>query len=182
LRLKVAAAYGVCARLGEGGLIPAFNRLEDWQAAWLSASATVTSIPIDLLWQPYHRLEDTDTFVSRYNTSTTLNVNMWIKGQPNNKDEKCVLCDRKGCWDKYCEDEQPFMCQFPTEAPPLLRLRGLCRLTGLDTMYYPTNRLGDLVWIGVTSSYIMFNQTEQQWEAKVSGSDTWAYSQVYGIS
>ena len=179
LHLKVSAAYGVCSRLGEGGQIPAYNSLADWRTAWDSAVVAVnTTTTVDFLWQPFHRSGSSDTFVSRYNASLKLDPAMWNPGQPNNLDEKCVLCDRQGCWDKYCEDEQPFVCQFPAQAPPLLRLRGLCRLTNLDTVFYPTNRLGDLVWIGLSATYIRFDHVMQRWEARVSGSDTWAYSQA----
>jgi hypothetical protein len=179
LYLKVAVAYGVCSRLGQGGKIPAYSSPADWRAAFNTAAAAVAATSsFEFLWQPYHRA-DNDTFVSRYEPSLRLNPGMWIPGQPNNPDEKCVLCDRVGCWDKYCEDEQPFVCQFPAAAPPLLRLRGLCRATSLDTMYYPTNRLGDLTWMGLTTSYIRFDHVEQRWEVRVSGSDTWAYSEVY---
>jgi hypothetical protein len=43
-------------------------------------------------------------------------------------------------------------------------------------MYYPTNRLGDFIWVGLGSTYIWYDHVEQQWEARMSGGDTWALS------
>jgi hypothetical protein len=177
LYLKVAAAYSVCSRLGSSGQIPIYDNLTEWRAAWeFAAAAVAATTAVEFLWQPFHRQATGNIFMSRYNTSRQLNLAMWVNGQPNNPDEKCVLCDWQGCWDKYCDDEQPFVCQFSQESPPLLRLRGLCRQTSLDTMYYPTNRLGDLVWMGVGATYIRFNHQVQRWEARMSGSDAWAVS------
>jgi hypothetical protein len=176
LYLKVAAAYSVCSRLGSSGQIPIYDNLTEWRAAWeFAAAAIVATTTVEFLWQPFHR-QPGNIFVSRYNASRQINPAMWFPGQPNNPDEKCVLCDWHGCLDKYCDDEQPFVCQFSQESPPLLRLRGLCRQTSLDTMYYPTNRLGDLVWVGLGATYIRFNHQEQRWEARMSGIDAWAVS------
>jgi hypothetical protein len=181
--LTVTAAYGVCSRLGNSGQIPIYDNLMDWQAAWnFAVTAIAASTTVKLLWQPFHRHATMDIFVSWYNTSHQLNSSMWIDGQPNSLDQKCVLCDKQGCWDRYCNEEQLFSCQFPVNTPPLLRLRGLCPQTSLDTMYYPTNRLGDLALVGmgtnkgVAATYIRFEHEAQHWEARMSGSKTWAVS------
>jgi hypothetical protein len=177
LYMKVAAAYSVCSRLGNSGQIPIYDNLTEWRAAWdFAAAAIAAATTVEFLWQPFHRQPTGNIFVSRYNVSRQLNPAMWFPGQPNNPDEKCVLCDRQGCLDKYCDDEQPFVCQFPKQSPPLMRLRGLCHQTSLDTMYYPTNRLGDFIWVGLGNTYIRYDHVEQRWEARMSGGDTWALS------
>jgi len=115
LHLKVAAAYSFCSRLSYGGQIPAYNNLADWRAAWDTALAAVASATtVDFLWQPFHRQGTSDIFASGYDRSLELRPGMWIPGQPNNLDEKCVLCDGQGCWDKYCIDEQESVsfCHF----------------------------------------------------------------------
>ncbi len=38
------------------------------------------------------------------------------------------------------------------------------------------------MWVGIGATYIRFDHVEQRWEARVSGSDTKAYSQVRGNS
>ena len=83
----------------------------------------------------------------------------WRKGEPSRPTASCVRCDRAGCGDTDCSNRVAFLCRIPA-GRPLLRLRGLCLETGLETAYYPDIRpplidaggssqgSTELVWIG----------------------------------
>ena len=97
----------------------------------------VTAIgPIDQLFVPYLRNATTGLYE---NEGRRLNPRFWQLGQPNMED--CVGCQRASCITIHCSLAYPFLCRFARR--PLLRLRGLCGQTYLDTLYYPANREGE---------------------------------------
>ena len=105
----------------------------------------------------------------------------WRKGEPSRPTASCVRCDRAGCGDTDCSNRVAFLCRIPA-GRPLLRLRGLCLETGLETAYYPDIRpplidaggssqgSTELVWIGLSGTYIRYNASSMLWEARRLGS------------
>jgi hypothetical protein len=66
-----------------------------------------------------------------------------------------------------------FQCNFHKR--PILFLRGLCEDTNLDRSYYPDNRMGRFLWVGIKGTFIEYNHINNTWIAKVQNMKTWAF-------
>ena len=59
------------------------------------------------------------------------------------------------------------MCEKPTQ--PMIRLRGLCRDSGLQNMFTPvSDEKGRLTYVGLTMTNIVYNETTFLWVANVA--------------
>lgn len=185
LELTFNQSVNICRRLG--GHLPNFPNLTSWQAAY---DSLLGSLPGAKLWLPYLKaaVKDNET-VTAYYTGARLGPAdrlPWRQGEPSRPAASCVRCNRDGCGDTMCSNLASFVCRIPVAAAgrPILRLRGLCPDTSLDTYYYPYVRQrqandsqsggsgGDpaLFWIGLKGgTYIRFNLEAQVWEAKRAG-------------
>jgi hypothetical protein len=182
-------AMDKCHKLGHGGRLVTFPSQADFIAAWPHLRQHGVK---DEMWTAYQRSDnDTlpDRFVSYYDARETLPENLWASGQPNNPQQLCVVCQSHGCFDQYCTMSKPSVCRFPTGGAPLLKMRGNCAKSALDTFYYPsTDPTGSLIWIGLKATFIWYNRTRMLWEARVvatpqgsdddGGPDVWATSEA----
>jgi hypothetical protein len=112
------------------------------------------------------------TFVDYYSRKVANNI-VWRPGGADSPDQ-CVYCHDIGCVARDClyNLKANFQCAFKER--PILFLKGLCINSNLDRAYYPDNRMGQFMWIGIGGSFIKFNQSSNMWVAKVRNADIWA--------
>ena len=96
----------------------------------------------------------------------------WGVGQPNGRRVQNCACLRKFNgyrWDDCACDTYflPSICRRQ-EGPPILRLRGLCQFTDIDTIYTPKNLGpdGELVFVSYDHNLIQYDHSTSLWEIK----------------
>jgi hypothetical protein len=165
-----------CSRLGAGiGQLASFSGRASWQLAWDTQLAN--KIPtIESVFWPFRRTETDPTFTTVYNLSEPGKI-PWYPGQPNEGNENCVTCNRGGCINAYCTLPNYIVCSFPGQAPRL-RMRGNCPDSDMDTHFYPSILAGNLIWVGLTGTYIRYEDASGLWVARVLRSEVWSTSEA----
>jgi len=119
-------------------------------------------------------------------TGETMDYFGWIPGQPNGKDERCVVKYPtssfgfgKTWYDIRCSIAYCGGCE--NHIKPVFQLRGLCKETKLSVTFTPNNdgERGYLGYTGFGSCGIRYNLTSFQWELFKYAKDeqwTWATS------
>jgi hypothetical protein len=161
-------AVKICKMLGEGNVTAYFSSLEVMQAF----QKAVRDIgPITHMWFALKKINE--TYVSYYDENPVSNI-IWRPNTPSPFRRECVLCQSNGCTDRDCDfaDIGYFQCIF--KKLPILFLRGLCARTNLDTKYFPANRLGQFLWVGLDNTFIKYNASNSVWIAKMTNQSTWA--------
>jgi Neurotransmitter-gated ion-channel ligand binding domain/Low-density lipoprotein receptor domain class A len=160
-------AVKMCDQLGNGNVTTYFSFTE-WSTAFKKVNQDIGSVAN--MWFALQRIND--SFVSFYNKKPVSNI-IWSPGKPG-ANYDCVYCHVGGCSDKDCQSKQRanFQCSFHKR--PILFLRGLCEDTNLDRSYYPDNRMGRFLWVGIKGTFIEYNHANNSWIAKIKDVKTWA--------
>jgi hypothetical protein len=168
VRPTFKTAVKICKILGDGNVTVYFS-FSEWNQAYNKAVKDIG--PIMHMWFALKKING--TYASFYSEQPVNNI-IWRSSSPTPFKRDCVLCQLSGCSDRDCEeiDKGYFQCIF--KKLPILFLRGLCARTNLDTKYFPTNRLGQFMWIGLDNTFIKYNASNSVWIAKMINQSTWA--------
>ena len=130
------------------------------------------------MWAPYTDAEQEHTWKDFY-MKKPINIDFFTKDQPNGgKLQNCGMIDKGGFWDISCNAETySYYCVCRYMKPPLLRLRGLCRKSYLDSHY--TLYQGKLLaFYGLHQTKIEYNQDTHAWQAVIIAYPTKAQTKV----
>jgi Low-density lipoprotein receptor domain class A len=162
-------AVNLCRLLGNGE-VTAYYSFPDWAEALAKAKEDIG--PITYMWFPFLRVNG--TYIDFYSKKPVNNI-IWRPGSPDwLQTFDCVFCHDNGCSARDCLTKLAahFQCSFKRR--PILFLKGLCSNSNLDREYYPANRMGQFLWIGLSGSYIKYNQSTNIWVVKAQNVNTWA--------
>ena len=153
----------LCPKI-QNGRVPSFEnttiafKMFNWLKTVSSAVET---------WSPYTDKDKEGTFVDFYTGKAMQDV-LFQANQPNGgTSENCGWYDKEGkIWDQPCKEEK-FMrhcvCRFQKQ--PIIRLRGLCADSFLDTKY--TLHQGSLLgFYGLSTTKIWYDKDEGEWQNK----------------
>jgi hypothetical protein len=161
-------AVTMCDLLGKGNVTTYFT-FSELSTAFKKAKQDIGLVAN--LWVALQRINN--SFVSFYSKQPVSSF-IWNSGKPGTKYD-CVYCHENGCSVKDCQSKlrANFQCNFHKR--PILFLRGLCEDTNLDRSYYPDNRMGRFLWVGIKGTFIEYNHINNTWIAKVQNMKTWAF-------
>ena len=122
----------------------------------------------DWFWAPF-RYRTERNFTDHY-TQTAISPEMWLDSQPNGGlREQCTLWKASSLdgrlYDapcKYAIRKMKCHCQF--DRRPILRLRGLCAESKMDTHFTLMNVNGSVVFMGLTGTKISFLENMFIWQ------------------
>ena len=162
-----AGAVTICKLLGDGN-VTAYMSISEWTTALRKAREDIGHFVY--MW--FSLLRINGSFVSFYNQQDVRNV-IWRAGRLDDNND-CVFCHDSGCADRDCQTNHKanFQCKF--EKRPILFLRGLCSDTFFDKIYYPANRMGRFLWIGIDGTVIEYKDSNSTWIAKIKNINTYA--------
>ena len=164
-------AVQVCRLLGNGQ-VTAYYSFEEWTHALQQAKENIEALTF--MWFSIKRING--TFVNFY-TGKPVEPIIWRPNSPSGRHD-CLYCQDNGCADRNCEDNENAFFQCIFKKRQLLILRGLCPHTKLSTTYYPDNKLGHFIWIGIDGTFIHYNSSSNNWVAHIKGINTWATSEA----
>jgi hypothetical protein len=137
------------------------------------------------LWGPYSDEETEGQFVDYYDDDT-LPHDMFGPGQPNGgTSQNCVISMGGAYYDIGCSslDTDHYGCSCQYQDLPIVKLRGLCQASYLDTYYIVKNQhqSGKLVFYGLERSRIEFNDESLQWIATTQENQMEAIGQTEAL-
>ena len=147
----------LCPRVQEGGRVPLTLTLADTNhLTKLYRHPNRT----DMFWASF-KYESEGHFVDHYK-ETPMPPVLWEKGQPNEgSTQQCTQWDGNTSQGKlfdvpciYSSEHLLCLCQFAET--PILRLRGLCKASKIDTHYTIKSVNGRISFLGLTGTVISF--------------------------
>ena len=147
----------LCPRLGAGGRVPLLRSPLD---ATNLAQIYHQQDSEDMVWASF-RYTSQGSFTDYY-TGIQVSTDLWVEGQPNggliqqcSGSERSLLAGR--LFDVGCQSTSTqFHCLCQLEQPPLLRLRGLCKGSNIDTHFTLQSVNGSNVFMGLKGTLIRF--------------------------
>ena len=109
-----------------------------------------------------------------YYTKTAMPQDLWLGGQPNGGlKEQCTIwigsSPKGSLFDLSCTflgQKLQCLCQF--DEIPILRMRGLCKGSNIDTHFTLKNSNGSIVFIGLTGTMITFLPSTVEWKLDIN--------------
>jgi hypothetical protein len=171
----------LCPRVQAGGRVPQVHNLtHSKQLVQKFVDLINEDVRNDAFFVPYSDLEKEGSFVDFY-TGQSIPQGLFLDGEPNGEEkENCAfyipkLSDSK-VMDVRCEAERQCMCQF--RAAPILRLRGLCTQSFIDSYYTIYNERGENIqYKGLTSTELKYETKRKKWTMRVKGFATKAFAE-----
>ena len=119
-------------------------------------------------WLPITDVVEDGVWVD-YNTGKEVDFFEWKKGEPNGKtSQNCGnLVPPSGWTDRPCDVGKCCICE--NEKQPILKLRGLCQNSKIDTIFVLENpkHSGKLIYTGIYGTKIVYNEDDLTWEATI---------------
>ena len=179
LHSSFESCTNLCSRIQVGGRVPYTGSLSEAEAflqQFKSISADKSANPTkktsDIIFSPFV-FESEGKFVDFYTNSVVPDDLPWFPGEPNGgTSEPCSSWSLDGdkLFDAQCVfSTQNCMCKF--ESTPILKLRGLCKSTNVDTHYTVKNMNGNVVYLGLAGTKIEYSG---QWTISVNRMNTTA--------
>ena len=162
---KWSDCISICPRIQAGGRLPFTRHLMD--AKHLSQLYSQ-----GWFWAPF-TYQTEGNFTDHY-TKTALESEMWIRSEPNGGlREQCTFWkggDPEGkIYDVSCtfwSRKLQCLCQF--ERSPIIRMRGLCQGSKIDTHYTLKHLNGTVVFMGLKGTVIRFQPIVLKWTLNVN--------------
>ena len=175
----------LCPRIQKGGRLPYIPTVMD----------------AEHLAQRFYHPDSKDYFWARFTyktegnftdhlTGITMPPELWVAGQPNGGlKQPCTRWDgnnpKGSLFDVQCtyySMKCQCLCQF--DRSPILRLRGLCKNSMIDTHFTMKNFNGSVVYKGVKATVIQYisNSTIYKWTLNVFGEKTIAITSAIEMS
>ena len=160
----------LCPRIKAGGRVPLTSNVSDAQRIaqiFFQADSKAS------FWSPF-RYQGEGTFIDHY-TGSPMDHDMWVKGQPNGGlEQQCTEWDRnnpKGMlYDLACNVgiKRKCLCQF--DESPILRIRGLCQESKIDTHLTLKSDGEGIAFMGLTGTVIKFLRSSSisEWTINVT--------------
>ena len=166
----------LCPRLQPGGRLPF---AKNWSSAkdlfqQLRQANPPGFVYTAGIWSSFIHKSD-GQFIDFHNRHK-ISPDLWVPGQPN--DGEAQPCTS---WWDYSSDGRLYddICSYPVTTqfqclcqfrkPPILRLRGLCRSSKIDTYYTLKYVDGSIVYKGLTNSQIRFSSVDSfKWTISVN--------------
>ena len=160
----------LCPRIQKGGRLPLTNSL-----ALAEQLAQLFYHPDneEYFWAPF-TYKNEENFTDHY-TGSVMPNNLWVAGQPNGGlEQPCTEWDGnnpKGLlFDISCTflgQKLQCLCQF--DEIPILRMKGLCKDSKIDTHFTLKGGLnGTIVFMGLTGTVIKFLPLTQEWALHIN--------------
>ena len=176
----MASCMDHCRKLGER--VPPVVTAEDWQVRQVFLEEAVYSKgKIKPIWLSIDDLEEEGVWKDYYNGKIS-NFKLPFTGTgPNGGDkENCVLQPTATSWvDWFCSDPEG-SCVCLRTARPLVRLRGLCPGSLVNSLYLLMNVRGDpskAFYVGNEDSTIDYDHANMQWVTSKTHGATVAVNQ-----
>ena len=152
----------LCPRIQAGGRLPLTRNAEEAEQL---AQLFYHPDSRDFFWSPF--IYQTKGNFTDYYTGTAMPSNMWVASQPNGGiTQQCTEWDGnnpKGTlFDLPCvylSQKLQCLCQF--DESPILRLRGLCTESNIDTHFTLKTLNGSVAFMGLTGTVIRFLPTRK---------------------
>ena len=164
----------LCPRIQKSGRVPQALTKTDAVNLYQQRLLTFGNVGGDqMVWAPFS-YQGKDNFTDYYDHSTTLPTNRWMPGQPNGgTSQPCTVWfgsnPAGNLLDSQCTylgSQKQCLCQF--EKRPILRMRGLCKWSKVDTHYVMTYVDGHIVFMGLKGTQIRLLQSPiLRWRATV---------------
>ena len=139
---------------------------------------------LENFYSPYSDLEVEGVYKDFY-TSERISFDIFYPGQPNGKRvENCasVYISKNGLFDNVCDSMLTFArhCVCRSKSVPLLKLRGLCPNSDIDTLFTVINdeENGQLNFLGVTSTRITYDEKKFAWKSSATDVTVTAFSEA----
>ena len=159
----------LCPRIQPGGRLPLTRHAEEARQLAKQAGHPDSN---DWIWAPF-RHQSPGIF-------SNMPPDLWVPGQPNGGiKQQCTFWKGSSLdgrlYDLECiwwAKKLQCLCQF--DRNPLLRLRGLCPGSAIDTHFILMTVNGSLVFKGLTGTDIQFQTTTSEWMIKINLKNTTA--------
>ena len=153
----------LCPRIQAGGRVPLICDAAD-------AENLARQFSESWFWAPY--TYQTEGNFTDYYTGTPLPSDPWIVDEPNGGlMEQCTFWfgseDSGKLADTACDYAYPGECLCQFVETPILRMRGLCKGSKIDTHFTVKNRNGSVVFLGIVGTEITFSPTVSKWNMSV---------------
>ena len=164
--------FNLCPRIQAGGRLALTPRVSDAQQL---AQMFYHPESKDYFWAPYiYHTEG--NFIDHY-TEVSMPSDLWVAGEPNGgRTEKCTawpgINPNGNLWDVTCVWTIKLQCLCQFIQSPILRIRGLCKDSKIDTLYTLKRLDGRTVFMGLTGTIIKFLPTTSEWRLYVSMENT----------
>ena len=177
----------LCSRLKDDGRIPlTINVSESVILAKQFKELAHDYTHDNAIWSSFI-YKSPNYFIDFYSKTEFVVEDMWIPGQPNGgKSQPCTIWEGNGelgnFYDIFCIDiarPQQCLCQF--KEPPILKLRGLCKKSTIDshfTLNYNQSD-GSITLIGLSGTAIKFSTKSllPKWQLTVNMKNTSGFSE-----
>ena len=157
----------LCSKLQEGGRIPSVGNVSEFESLlkWFQTLKTDLHIFSPFVY------ESEGNFVDFYQRTPIPSDLPWWPGEPNGGvNEKCASWLQDNIFDDSCDKPYNCLCKFYHS--PILRLRGLCKNSNVDTHYIVKNIGQQIEFLGLTGTEIKF--FGQHWVLSVNTVNTTA--------
>jgi hypothetical protein len=183
---------GLCPRLQPGGRVPPVPGLQEagrLVGQFRALSRDYAKDPSKPIWLhgPFVRRPD-GTFADFYSGNAAA-ADLWVAGQPNGgAGQPCTVWSSANpegrLFDITCHWVVASQCLCQLHRSPVLRLRGLCKDSHIDTHYTLKYVNGSTVYKGLSGTDIMFSPTKDQlkWTLTVNLRETVAFTSAEDIS
>ena len=158
----------LCPRMQANGRVPLIQNSTDFENMKKIYERTVPSFentPVQYIWSSYTH-DDNENFSDFYTKAFFPSPSLWTTGQPNGgKAQPCSGWWRgktlaAGLWDTQATSRFAGQCFCQFTKSPILKLRGLCKGSHIDTHYTPIYQGGKVLYKGLTNTEITYIETE----------------------
>ena len=165
----------LCPRIQAGGRVPLTLSLEE--AGHLAQLYSYNQSK-EMFWAPF--MYNTEGVFIDYYTGTPMTESLWVPGQPNGGlKQQCTHWSGDSAEGRLYDSPRissssKGQCLCQLSETPLLRLRGLCKGSKIDTHYTMKSINGSVVFLGLTGTEIRFvtTSTIPSWKLSVNQMNT----------
>ena len=179
----------LCPRFQEGGRVPLTTNQSDSEhlaQQYRNMSHDYARENDHIIWSSF--VYETDKHFVDFYTKVPMSADLWKSGQPNGGEtQQCTDWFSRYLYgdihDEFCTLDKltrlRCVCQF--DKPPILRLRGLCKSSKIDThytpKYYPN---GTIYYLGVIGTEIRYEKA--LWRLKINVENSNAFTTAEELS
>ena len=183
--LSAYDCMNLCPRIQAGGRLPfIYNALDAEKLARLFYHPESRN----WFWSPF--IYQSEGMFTDYYTGSAIPPNMWLAGQPNGgSEQQCTNWGGNNPKGTLFDDSCIFaslklqcLCQF--DASPILRMRGLCKGSNIDTHFTLKSLNGSVAFMGLTNTMIQFlpTSTISKWTMTINQKETMATTRAIDTS
>ena len=163
-----------CQKLG--GRAPSIVNMTEWQNLQFFMNNNLNGQFGDGFWLSITDEEEEGVWRDNYTKEVLQYEGPFVGGRPNGGTrENCATQISSTTWiDWLCEERfDKVFCVCSNYERHILKLRGLCQYSNIDSLYLPWNTRKDvrkLEYIGSSGTIIFFRENQRKWALEVPGS------------